>query len=84
MLKTPILFCALCFGATSPLSAAETIEVEKLSKAQLQEALQAAPDDAIIEYGGRPRPRPSGEPNGRRRTGRQTRRDQSDGGRPTS
>lgn len=52
MLKTPILFCALCFGAMNPLWAEETIEVEKLTKAQLQEALQAAPDDAVIEYRG--------------------------------
>ncbi len=52
MLKTPILFCGLCFGAMSPLCAAETIDVEKLTKAQLQDALKAAPYDAVIEYRG--------------------------------
>ena len=52
MLKTRMLLCALCLGATSPLYAAETIQVEKLTKAQLQEALKTAPDDAVIEYQG--------------------------------
>jgi hypothetical protein len=52
MLKTGTTLCALCWSAMSPLYAGETIQVEKLSKAELQAALKAAPDDAVIEYRG--------------------------------
>lgn len=52
MFKIGVLFCAVCLAGSSPLDAAETIQVEKLTNAQLQEALKAAPDDAIIEYQG--------------------------------
>jgi hypothetical protein len=52
MFNTRMLLFALCLGATSPLYAAETIQVEKLTKAQLQEALKTSPDDVVIEYRG--------------------------------
>jgi hypothetical protein len=52
MLKLWILACAICLAGSSPLCAAETIQVEKLTNAQLQEALKAAPDDTIIDYQG--------------------------------
>jgi Skp family chaperone for outer membrane proteins len=47
------LFASLSlFAAGGPLAAAETIEVEKVPKAQLQAALKAAADDALIERNG--------------------------------
>ena len=52
MLKMTIFLCAMGLGASSQLLAGEIIQVEKLSKAQLQQALKAAPDDAIIEFHG--------------------------------
>ncbi len=52
MLNIGILACAICLAASNPLCAAETIQVEKSTNAQLQEALKAAPDDTIIEYQG--------------------------------
>jgi hypothetical protein len=52
MLRTRMLLCALGLGATSPLCAAETIQVEKQTNVQLQEALKAAPDDAVVEFRG--------------------------------
>jgi hypothetical protein len=52
MLKTGILLCLIGAAATSPLHAADIIEVEKMSKDQFRQALQAAPDDAAIEYQG--------------------------------
>jgi hypothetical protein len=52
MLKTRLLVFALSWSVLSPLQAGETIQVEKLTKAELQAALKAAPDDAVIEYRG--------------------------------
>jgi hypothetical protein len=52
MLKTAIIVCAMSLAATGSLHAGETIQVEKLSKAELQKALQAAPDDTVIEIQG--------------------------------
>jgi hypothetical protein len=52
MLKTGIFACAICLAGSDPLHAAETIQAEKLTNAQLQAALKAAPDNTIIEYQG--------------------------------
>ena len=52
MLKTGILLCLIGAAATTPLHAADIIEVEKMSKDQFRQALQAAPDDTVIEYQG--------------------------------
>jgi hypothetical protein len=52
MLKTAIIVCAMSLAATGSLYAAETIEVEKLSKADLLTALQTASDDTVIEFQG--------------------------------
>ncbi|GEM_PF-3538328 len=52
MLKTAIIVCAMSLAASGSLHAAQTIEVEKLSKAELLKALQAAPDDTVIEFHG--------------------------------
>ena len=52
MLKTAIIVCAISLAATGSLYAAETIEVEKLSKADLLTALQTASDDTVIEFQG--------------------------------
>lgn len=52
MLKTVIVVCAIGLAATASLYAAETIQVEKLSKDELQKALQEAPDDTVIEIRG--------------------------------
>jgi hypothetical protein len=52
MFKTTMLISAICLCATNPLHAGEPIVVEKLTKAELQEALKAAPDNVIIEYQG--------------------------------
>jgi hypothetical protein len=52
MLKTAIIVCATSLAATGSLHAGATIEVEKLSKADLLKALQAASGDTVIEYRG--------------------------------
>jgi len=52
MLKIAIIVCAMSLAATGSLHAAETIEVEKLSKADLVKALEAASDDTVIEVHG--------------------------------
>jgi hypothetical protein len=52
MLKTAIIVCAMSLAVAGSLHAGQTIEVEKLSKAELQKALQAASDDAVIEIKG--------------------------------
>jgi hypothetical protein len=52
MLKTAIIVCAMSLAATGSLHAADTIEVEKLSKPELLTALQAASDDTVIEFHG--------------------------------
>jgi hypothetical protein len=52
MLKTGIILCAMCLAATTALRAGPLIEVEKLTKAQLEQAVQAASDDTVIEYQG--------------------------------
>ena len=53
MLKTAIIVCAMSLAATASLHAGATIEAEKLSKAELIKALQAAPDDTVIEFQGK-------------------------------
>jgi hypothetical protein len=50
MLRTATLLCALCLAAASPLRAADAIQVEKLTQAQLGETLKGAPDDTPVEY----------------------------------
>jgi hypothetical protein len=52
MLKTAIIVCAISLAATGSLHAGATIEVEKLSKADLLTALQTASDDTVIEFQG--------------------------------
>lgn len=52
MLKTGMLFCAMCLGATGSVHAAEVIHAGNMTDAQLQQALKSAPDTAIIEYHG--------------------------------
>jgi hypothetical protein len=47
-----MLLCIVSLAATGTLRAGDVIEVEKLTKAQLQEALKAASDDSVIEYRG--------------------------------
>jgi hypothetical protein len=50
MLRTAALLCALCLAAAGPLRAADAIQVEKLTQAQLGETLKGAPDDTPVEY----------------------------------
>ena len=52
MLKTRILLCAISLAATAPLHGEVTIDVGKLTKTQLREAIKTAPDDAVIEFQG--------------------------------
>lgn len=52
MLRTATLLCALCLAAAGPLRAADAIQVEKLTPAQLRDALNGAPDDTPVEYNG--------------------------------
>jgi len=52
MLKTAIIVCAVSLTVTGSLHAGATIEVEKLSKADLLKALQTASDDTVIEFQG--------------------------------
>jgi lysyl-tRNA synthetase class I len=52
MLKTAIIVCAMSLAATGSLHAGATIEVEKLSKADLLKTLQTASDDTVIEFQG--------------------------------
>src|SRR5215469_9426231 len=52
MLKTAIIVCAMSLAATGSLHAGATIEVEKLGKADLLNALQAASDDTVIQFHG--------------------------------
>jgi hypothetical protein len=52
MMKIVIIVCAMSLAATGSLHAGATIEVEKLSKADLPKALQAASDDTVIEFQG--------------------------------
>lgn len=47
-----VLLAALGFAASSGLRAADVIAVEKLSKDQLRQALQAASPDTVVEYQG--------------------------------
>ncbi len=51
MRTTGMLLGALCLGA-GPLCASEAIHADKMTEAQLQEAVKAAPDDAVIEVHG--------------------------------
>jgi hypothetical protein len=52
MLKAASMLCAMLLVSTGSLRAGEVIQVEKLSRAELLEALQKAPDDAVIENRG--------------------------------
>jgi DNA-binding transcriptional regulator GbsR (MarR family) len=52
MFKTGMLFCAMSLAATGSLHADEVIHADKMTKAQLQQALRSAPDTAVIEYQG--------------------------------
>jgi hypothetical protein len=53
MLKRKMLVCAICLAAaTAAAHGAETINAEKLDKAQLLKAIQAASDDTVIEIEG--------------------------------
>jgi hypothetical protein len=52
LLGIAMLLCALGFAGSSGLQAADVIAVEKLSKDQLRQALQAASPDTVIEYRG--------------------------------
>jgi hypothetical protein len=52
MLKTQALGLALALTMVGPLHADETIAVESLSKPEAWQAIQAAPDDAVIEFQG--------------------------------
>jgi hypothetical protein len=52
MLKTGISLFAISLASTSSLHAGQVIEVEKLSKAQLNEAIQTASEDTVIEFQG--------------------------------
>jgi hypothetical protein len=51
MYKIAIFLCAMSLIATRTV-AGQVIDVEKLSKAQLDEALKSASDDAVFEYQG--------------------------------
>ena len=50
MLKTPIVLCAIGLAAATTLHAAQTIEAEKMTRAELRQALKTAPDDTVIEF----------------------------------
>jgi hypothetical protein len=52
MLNPTVLGIALMLAAVGPLHAGETIAVEKLNKQELRQAIEAAPDDAVIEFQG--------------------------------
>jgi Tfp pilus assembly protein PilN len=52
MVGIAMLLCALGFAASGRLLAADVIAVEKLSKDQLRQALQAASPDTMVEYQG--------------------------------
>jgi hypothetical protein len=52
MLKPKALGIALVLTASGPLHANETIAVESLSKPALRQVIEAAPDDAVIEFQG--------------------------------
>jgi hypothetical protein len=52
MLKIGMLFCAMSLGATGSLHASEVIHADKMTEAQLQQALKSAPDTTVIEYQG--------------------------------
>ena len=47
-----MLLCAMSLAATGTLHAGDVIETEKLPKDQVQQALQAASDDTVIEIRG--------------------------------
>jgi hypothetical protein len=52
MRKAGLIMCVMSMAAIGALHAGQLIEVEKLTKAQLDAAMKAAPDDAMIEYQG--------------------------------
>jgi hypothetical protein len=52
MFKIGIVLCAINIAAANAVHAGQAIEVEKLTKAQLADAIKAASDDTIIEFQG--------------------------------
>jgi hypothetical protein len=52
MNKIGIFLCGMSLIATSTVYGGEVINVEKLTKAQLDDALKLASDDTVIEYQG--------------------------------
>ena len=51
-MKLGTIICVMNLAMTHPLYAGDVIQVEKLSKAELLDALQKAQDDAVFEYRG--------------------------------
>jgi hypothetical protein len=52
MLGKSALGFALALATVGPLHAGQTIEADKMSKAEMRQAIEAAPDDAVIEFQG--------------------------------
>jgi hypothetical protein len=52
MLGRGILLVVMCLTVTTALRGAEIIEADKLDKAQLLQAIQAASDDTVMEFQG--------------------------------
>jgi hypothetical protein len=52
MFKTGVLLCTISLAATTSLHAGQMIEVEKLNRVQLDEAIKNASDDTAIEFQG--------------------------------
>jgi|HubBroStandDraft_5_1064220.scaffolds.fasta_scaffold165204_2 hypothetical protein len=52
MFRTATLLCVMSLTAIGTVQAADAIAVEKLTRAQLQEALKSASDDTVIENNG--------------------------------
>jgi hypothetical protein len=52
MMKLATIICVMNLAMTHPLYAGDVIQVEKLSKAELLDALQKAQDDTVFEYRG--------------------------------
>jgi hypothetical protein len=52
MLGKLALGFALALATVGPVHAGQTIEADKMTKAELRQAIEAAPDDAVIEFQG--------------------------------
>ena len=50
MFRTATLLCVMSLTAIGTVQAADAIAVEKLTRAQLQEALKSASDDTVIDF----------------------------------